>query len=271
MNVRRGVLGLLGVLAVAHEEGVRLGKVSDIYVDRKGCRITGIAVSTGLPGFDTVSYVDFKQVRILGKDVVIVAHQKAVTRLPAGIEKTSLNRLKNVRIATRDGAYIGRLHDVTVDVSNGNISQLLISDRDYLDVSPRNTAIGSDIIVLPSDVKKKTVKATETAKVAKASGSATSAESVVTMLDNATSRMLKAAKGTTEKVIETTKRTASHAREVMLQDSSKKKSKSTAAGAGKAAAATGPRTAKKAAKKARRRAGLPKASQPRRKKAMSKG
>ena len=264
MNVRRGVLGLMGVLAVAYEEGVRLGKVSDIYVDRKGCRITGIAISTGVPGFDSATHVDFKQVRILGKDVVIVASQKAATPLPAGIEETSLSRLRNVRIATRDGAYVGRLHDVSVDVSNGNIAQLMLSDRDYLDIAVRDTAIGSDIIVLPSNIRKKTAKA------AAAPASTMSAESVVSMLDSATSRVLKAAKGTTEKVIETTKRTASNAREVMLQANGKKKSKSTSAARGKKAAATTRSTAaKKAArpaKKARRRSGLPKASQSRRKK-----
>lgn len=269
MDVRERSLGLLGVLAVAYQEGARLGKVSDIFVDRKGCRVTGLAISTGLPGFDSTSFVDFKHVRILGKDVVIVSDQKAVTPLAEGVSKTSLKLLRNVRIATRDGVYIGRLQDVSVDVSTGNITQLMLSDRDYVDIAVRATAIGADIIVLPSDVKTKTKKAKQD------EGGAMTAESVTSALETATNRVLQAAKGTTEKVIETTKRTANQAREAMrsLDDNNKAASgkapaakaalpQSTASPANKVAKGTNKKVAKGTKKKTRRRAGLPRASRP---------
>ena len=46
VNSRQDVLELLGAVAVAFDEGARLGKVSDIYVDRDGCRLQGVAITT---------------------------------------------------------------------------------------------------------------------------------------------------------------------------------------------------------------------------------
>ena len=209
MNSRADVLELLGAVAVAFDEGARLGTVSDIYVDRKECRLKGVAITTRMPsGYESPSYVDYKHVRVLGEDVMVVANQRAVTTpLPKGIEETSLKRLKHLDVVSRDGSHLGRLVDVSVDVSSGKISQLMLAEREYLDIDGRTTALGADVIVLPSQVKKKT------RKVVPVEASAKRADSVMARLGSGVSKALDTAKKAAEKIIAPAKETDGRGRD----------------------------------------------------------
>ncbi len=206
MKIRERVLDLLGVLVVGYDEGLQLGNVSDIHVDKKTCRMTGISVRKGLSGFAEPSYVDFRNIRKIGSDVVIIANKAAVRPLPKGVEKSSLKLLKNVRIATQAGQYVGRLSDIGVAVENGDISRLMVTAGGHLDVKPRTTAVGADIIVLPSGSTVTGRKEPPAAAKAR-----TNVDTVTSFLESATDKVIEVAKGTTKKVIETTKQTTAAA------------------------------------------------------------
>ena len=204
MNSRADVLELLGAVAVAFDEGARLGTVADFYVDRKECRLKGVSITSRMPsGYEKPYYVDFKDVQVLGQDVMVIANQGAVTTpMPKGIDTTSLKRLKHLEVVTRDGARLGRVVDVGVEVSSGKISQLMLTERAYVGIDGRTAAIGADVIVLPAQVKKKTRKATDDG------AGATNAGSVLARLGSAVSRAFESARKSLEKALEPPKGTA---------------------------------------------------------------
>lgn len=208
MNSRDDALELLGGLAVAFNEGVRLGTVADIYVDRKGCCLTGVAISTRMPsGYERPSFVDFRHVRVLGRDVTIVASQRAMTTpLPEGIEATSLKRLKHLNVMTRDGSHLGNVVDVSVDVSTGKILRLSLPNGEYVAIDPRSAAIGNDLIVLPSNTKKKI------RRVSREAAGAKRPDSAAALLESTVNKVLEVAKRTTEQVVVPPTGSASRAR-----------------------------------------------------------
>ena len=175
---------------------------------------------------------------------MIVASQRAVTTsLPKGIDKASLKRLKHLNVVTRGGSNLGRVADVSVEVSSGRISQLILAENEYLDIDGRTAAIGSDIIVLPAEAKKKRRPVKEDGAGAK------DADSVVAMLESTVNRVLDMAKKATEKMIAPTDETSGQApaRATKGTDQEPKKTTKRAASA-----------------KRTRKAGLPKTVQSRR-------
>ena len=79
MELTGKVSDIRGILVIAYEEGLRLGKVSDIYIDKKAGQIKGISFKTGLLGIEKESFVSLEKINKLGKDGVIISSKTAVT------------------------------------------------------------------------------------------------------------------------------------------------------------------------------------------------
>ena len=139
------VSNLRGVLVVAYEEGLQLGKVSDIYIEKQTSQIKGISFKTGLLSIEKESFVNMADIRKMGKDVVIITDEAAAAPLPKEIEASSLKALKGFKITTHDGKHLGELSDLTVTMENGNISEIILSGNKILDIKAEDITIGEDV------------------------------------------------------------------------------------------------------------------------------
>ena len=151
MELTGKVSDIRGILVIAYEEGLRLGKVSDIYIDKKAGQIKGISFKTGLLGIEKESFVSLEKINKLGKEVVIISSKTAVTPLPKELKGTSLKALKGFRIITRDGAHIGELGDLKVIKDTGKISKIILAEDKMLEIEAEDIMIGADVILVPAD------------------------------------------------------------------------------------------------------------------------
>lgn len=151
MELIEKVSNLKGVLVVAYEEGLQLGKVNDIYIDKQTCQIKGISFKTGLLRIEKESFVSIENIRKMGKDVVIVTNEAAAIPISKEIEASSLNALKGFKITTHDGKQLGEFSDLTVTMENGIISEIILSGNKMLDINVEDITIGADVIMVPAD------------------------------------------------------------------------------------------------------------------------
>ena len=151
MELREKVSNLRGVLVVAYEEGLQLGKVFDIYIEKQTKQIKGISFKTGLLRIEKESFVSVENIRKMGKDVVIITNEAAATPLPIELEGSSLKALKGFKITTHDGKHLGEFSDLKVTMGNGKISGIILSGNKMLDIKVADITIGADVIMVPAD------------------------------------------------------------------------------------------------------------------------
>lgn len=137
-------------LVVTFEEGLRLGRVHDVFLDRQTKRIEGIAFSHGLLGAEDKFYVDRAAILKLGRDVVIVSRQEDARPLTDEMGPKSLKLLKGRKVTTAEGAFIGDLTDITVHRENGLIAEIHLTDDRAMEVDLAEISLGPDVIVVPT-------------------------------------------------------------------------------------------------------------------------
>jgi sporulation protein YlmC with PRC-barrel domain len=151
MELTEKVSDIQGILVVAYEEGLQLGKVSNIYFEKESNKFMGISFKSGLLSIERDSFVSFGNIQKLGKDVVIISDKSAATQLPEKFEELSLTTLRGFRVITHDGTYIGQLSDFNVDVESGTISEIILGENKKLAIAPDSVTIGKDVILVPID------------------------------------------------------------------------------------------------------------------------
>lgn len=149
-EIKDNLTRLHSVPVVAFEEGLRLGRVEDVYIDRRAKRVQGISFKSGLWGKETASYVDLAEILKIGRDVIIVSRQSAAIPLDAEMAQGSLRHLKGFKITTHDGAYIGEVLDLNVNPEDGSISEIMMNDNQLLAVDVEEIVLGPDVIVVPA-------------------------------------------------------------------------------------------------------------------------
>lgn len=150
MNSKVKLATLHKTLVVSLDEGLRLGRVHDVFVDRQAKRIAGISLNHGLLPTEDKLYVDLADILKIGRDVVIVAQHENARPLPEAMAPQSLRYLRGRKITTTDGACLGELSDLTVDRESGGLAELHLNDDRALEVDPAEISIGPDVIVIPS-------------------------------------------------------------------------------------------------------------------------
>jgi sporulation protein YlmC with PRC-barrel domain len=141
---------LQGMPVVALEEGRRLGRVRDVFIDRDAKRIQGVSFRSGLWHKEKDAYVDLKDILKIGCDVIIVSGQDAARSLDDDMTSNSLRHLKGFKITTRDGAWIGEVADLNVNRENGTISEIILKEDTLIEVDAEDIVIGPDVVVVPS-------------------------------------------------------------------------------------------------------------------------
>lgn len=142
---------LYGVMVVALEEGLRMGRVSDVYFDTQAKKIMGISHKRSLWGGDKEIYVAFEDIIKFSRDVVIVSAQAAARELPAEHSRCALRTLKGYKITTDGGRHIAELSDLMIDRQDGRITQILLPDDKKLKIDIADVHLGPDLIMVPGD------------------------------------------------------------------------------------------------------------------------
>ena len=150
MDLMDQLTHLQKVPVVAFEEGLRLGRVQDIFIDKRAKRIQGISFRSGMWSKEGDAYVDRADILKFGKDVIIVSRLAAASLLPEDMAAGSLRHLKGVKITTPEGAYIGEVVDVNVSRDDGSISEILMTDDQMLAVDHEDVVLGPDVIMVPT-------------------------------------------------------------------------------------------------------------------------
>lgn len=151
MEKRENVSELRGVLVIAYEEGLQLGKVYDIYIEKEAKQIMGLSFKGGLLGLEKESFVSFENIRKLGKDVVIISSEANIKPLPKELKESGLKAMKGFKITTHDGAHIGELIDLNVIKDDGKISEFILDEGKMLNIEVEDITIGQDVIMVPVD------------------------------------------------------------------------------------------------------------------------
>lgn len=141
---------LRGILVVEYEQGRRIGKVVDIFLNGEGSQIAGIAFKNSQMGTEKPSYAAFEEIHRMGRDVVIISSEEVVLPLPGSITQRSLKFFKHNPVTTHDGQQLGELVDVTVNPEDGRIKEIILSEDKVIDIKNDNIFFGPDAIIVPS-------------------------------------------------------------------------------------------------------------------------
>lgn len=142
---------LNGAIVIALEEGLKLGRASEVYIDQQAKQILGISYKTGILGTDNEIYVGFEDILKFSSDVVIVSSQAACKELPAGIEEFGLRAWKGNRITTQSGNHIAVLADIVIDRADGKIMEILLPENLKLEIDIGDVVFGRDLIMVPAE------------------------------------------------------------------------------------------------------------------------
>lgn len=149
------ITDLQGILVVDYEQGRRIGKMVDVFLNVQGNRISGIAFKPSQMGTDAPSYVAFEEIHRMGCDVVIISSEEVVSPLPESIAQRSLKRFKRNPVTTHDGQQLGELADVTIKPEDGRIGEIILSEDKVIDIENDNVFFGPDAVIVPSTYAEK--------------------------------------------------------------------------------------------------------------------
>jgi sporulation protein YlmC with PRC-barrel domain len=138
---------LNGLAVVALQEGTKLGAVDQPLFDMATRRLGALAVSGDAGHF----IVPFPQIHQIGSDAVTVA-SSAVTQTPstgnALGELLSLRDLSKLKVVDQTGTFLGTIHDVDIDPTSGQITQLSAHKGGLLGVGGTSTPIEAAAILM---------------------------------------------------------------------------------------------------------------------------
>ncbi|RJQ78561.1 MAG: hypothetical protein C4519_12065 [Desulfobacteraceae bacterium] len=140
---------LYGAMVIALAEGLRLGRVSEIYFDRQSKRMVGLSYRSGIWGVDKEIYIGFEDVHKFSRDMIIVSGKAAAKELPPGMAPDGLRALKGYKITTHAGKHIGELSDFTIN-AEGKIEEILLPENRKLQIDIADVVLGPDLIMVPS-------------------------------------------------------------------------------------------------------------------------
>ena len=142
---------LYGAMVIALAEGLRIGRVCEVYIDKPAKQIMGISYKTGIWGTEKEIYVAFADIHNFSRDVVIIAGRDAATELPGEIIRNGLRTMRGYKVTTHAGKHIGEVSDLVLNRADGKISEILLSENRKLQIDMAEVVIGPDLIMIPAD------------------------------------------------------------------------------------------------------------------------
>lgn len=142
---------LFGAMVIALAEGQRLGRVSEVFIDKEAKRIQGIAYKSGAWGVDQETCIGFEDIVKFSRDFVIVSSQGAGKTAAKEIALCGLRALKGCRITTHGGKHIATLADLLINREEGKITEILLPENRVLQIDIADVHFGPDLVMVPAD------------------------------------------------------------------------------------------------------------------------
>ena len=133
------------------EEGIRLGRFADAYIDKPARRVKGIAFKAGAWGVEKISYIAFDDILTFGPDLILVSTQGSVREISPEDASNSFRALKGYKVTTQAGKHIGELLGLNIERKSGSITDIILPDNTLLAVEGDTLVIGPDAIIAPAD------------------------------------------------------------------------------------------------------------------------
>jgi sporulation protein YlmC with PRC-barrel domain len=142
---------LYGAMVIALAEGLRVGRVYEVYIDKQAKQIMGISYKAGLWGMDKEIYVGFADIQKFSRDVVIITGRDAAKELPGEVRRNGLRNMRGYKITTHAGRHIGEVADLVINREDGKIVEILLPENRKLPIDIAQVVIGPDLILIPAD------------------------------------------------------------------------------------------------------------------------
>jgi sporulation protein YlmC with PRC-barrel domain len=137
-------------MVITMAEGLRVGRVYEVFIDRPAKRIMGISYKAGILGVDKEIYVDFADIHKFSRDVVIIAGRNVAGELPGGMNRNGLRRMRGYKVTTHEGKHVGEVSDLVLSREDGKIVEILLSDNRKLQLAMTQVVMGPDLILIPT-------------------------------------------------------------------------------------------------------------------------
>lgn len=140
-----------GAMVIAMDEGIRVGKAFDVYIDKESRQLRGISYKPGGWGNDHEIYVDHADILTFGHEVVIISGQAVGNERSEELEKCGLRKLKSCPISTQSGRQLASLADIVLSRESGKILELLLPEKLRLEIDIEQVIFGPDLIMVPAE------------------------------------------------------------------------------------------------------------------------
>jgi len=142
--------GVMGYLVISQEEGAKLGAVSDVFIDTKNKKVSGLCFKPHKIGKEEF-FVKSEDIQKIGHDIIFISH-KDKARPHSKTEdnsQISLSQLTGHIVATADGEHLGKLCDLDIDAEQWTISELWLDHNKRLPIKAEELKIGPDQLIVP--------------------------------------------------------------------------------------------------------------------------
>jgi sporulation protein YlmC with PRC-barrel domain len=145
------ISALFDVQIITYKEGIRLGKVLDVFVNHETKKMTGISFHSKRADLEKEGYFSFPEIHAIGPDAVIVSTETAAAPLPEEVKGFGWKSLKGLTVMTVEGDEIGEIADIYVNKKSGAITDLIFADHKQLGVELDALTIGANAFMVPID------------------------------------------------------------------------------------------------------------------------
>lgn len=154
---------LIGLPVMTFAEGEQLGKVEDILFDPEQNRVVAILTDSG-GWFSSARVVPWQNIRTIGHDSIIVPDRSAEIKADADPYIKRImeadNILVNTQVYTEDGRDLGKIGDLYVDDSTGEVVGYEVSGGMFSSTlkgkkfmpAPDTLTVGRDVAFVPDEV-----------------------------------------------------------------------------------------------------------------------
>jgi sporulation protein YlmC with PRC-barrel domain len=143
-----------GMWVATYTEGAMLGTVNNIYLDPEEKKVVGLVLRTGTPLAGEDLWIDIKNVKKIGVDLIFLSKGNTVAKdEPQG---KKLAQLIGMPISSKDGRALGQLVDVEVDRDSWQITELGLNNNQSVPVDRMETVLGEDLILVQAKVEPET-------------------------------------------------------------------------------------------------------------------
>lgn len=144
---------LYGAMVIAMAEAMKLGRVSEVYIDKETKKIMGISYRPSMLNAEREVYVEAGEILKFGGDILIISSQASGRERPAEMGSYALRKLRGTRITSQAGEHIASLADVVIDGADGKIVEILLPESLKLEIDMDRVVFGRDLIMVPADYK----------------------------------------------------------------------------------------------------------------------